>query len=397
MAKDRLALTCRYLKERARSGQIGALSVDAIDKLEAYAKRHDRIRGGQALSLNWSWYNKRPAEEVRHAIRGYLLASIYNGDLNADQAADEAKRVKEIGLAELLRTIGTKLTDFLGEADPINTRSVLYKPGAKGAGKVLAKPVCERRIFPVEDEMETLMLSDPTIAVVIIDMQSGGDVGQNRMYAGKTILQHQQAVLRTAARLRMIIYDIVIDDRDANVLGHQHGTLASLSPEDKDAVLARQRRDSYADEARTSTLAVLRDLYRPGAQVRHIPKPTYPTFVGTLFAEHLQADGVRTVAVMGYDANVCVKATVFGSPLEEQVDIDGPAPTPDAILAVMKKNPKLTPREAQLKAAAKTKTVVRPYVQGLLDRNISVLTSRAVLASSGRLLEPEWSVLAGLN
>src|ERR1700759_1088012 len=49
------------------------------------------------------------------------------------------------------------------------------------------------------------------IGVVLIDMQSGGDVGQNRHYGGKTILEHQQAVLAIVKKCNVVIYDIVID------------------------------------------------------------------------------------------------------------------------------------------------------------------------------------------
>jgi nicotinamidase-related amidase len=396
MAKDRLDQACRYLEKKVEARQLGSLTKEGIGKLERYAKNVDRIRGGSALSLNWSWYNKRPAEEVRQAIRAYLLASIYAGDLNADQAAGEAARVKNLGQDRLLTDITSKLRRFLGELDLINTRAMLYRAAVKGGGQFRAKAVCDPGELPVESEMERLMRADASIAIVLIDMQTDNDVGQRAMYAGKTVLQHQQDVLKAAAALKMIIYDIVIDDVAAKAFGHATTELAGLPGERKQEILARQRRDSYVGQGKFTTVSVLRDLYRPGGLVRHIPKPSHSSFVGTLFADHLRADGIKTVVVMGYDANQCIKATVFGVPSTTWNAVDGPDPTPDEILKVMQANKKLTQAEATLRAAKKTKQIIDPYVQGLLDRDISVLTSRAVLASSNRALESEWAMLAGL-
>jgi hypothetical protein len=62
----------------------------------------------------------------------------------------------------------------------------------------------------------------------------------------------------------------------------------------------------------------------------------------------------------------------------------------------MRKEPTLTLAQAQAKATP-TKPVTVPYVPGLLDRDITVLTSRAVLASSYAPLDEEWAMLAGLR
>jgi hypothetical protein len=129
--------------------------------------------------------------------------------------------------------------------------------------------------------------------------------------------------------------------------------------------------------------------------VRHIPKPSHPTFTGTLFAEHLKADGIKSVVVMGYDANQCIKATVFGVPSETREEAER-LPSGDEVAAVMERHPTLTLQEAQRRATP-TKKVTSPYVPGLLDRNIKVITSRAVMASSYRALEPEWGVISTLS
>jgi nicotinamidase-related amidase len=395
MAKERVEDSCRYLDRQVAANRLGPVKVADLTEFRTFVSRHDRTGQGAALSLNWSWYNKRPDEELRHAIRAYLLVSIYNKDLRVDQVPAEAARVKDFDQTRLNREITSRLGDFLGLLDPINTRAVLYSLGKKGAGTNRAEALCDRCALPLEDQMETMLLSDMGVAVVLIDMQASGDVGQNRMYADKTVLAHQQAVLRTAADLRMIVYDIVIDSAGARVMGEDWTKLDALSKQRQQEIVERQRRGSYAESAGVKTISVLRDLYKPGARVRHIPKPSHPSFVGTLFAEHLAADGIESVVVMGYDANQCIKATVFGVPSTTRDEAER-EPTAREVEAVMKKEPGLSVSAAQAKATP-TKRVTLPYVEGLLDRNISVLTSRAVLASSYAPLEEEWSMLAGLR
>jgi nicotinamidase-related amidase len=197
------------------------------------------------------------------------------------------------------------------------------------------------------------------LAVVLIAMQDDG-VGQDRFYGGRTILEHQKAVLRAVADLRVVIYDIVIDAAGAKAVGSAK-ELEALKPSEKEAILERQRRASYADQAQIKTISALRDHFKPGTPVRHIPKPSHPTFIGTLFAEHLASDRIDTAVVMGYDANQCIKATVFGAP------------------------------------AYKSASYSTEYTEGLLDRNIKVITSRAVMASSYSPLDSEWGKLSSLR
>lgn len=78
---------------------------------------------------------------------------------------------------------------------------------------------------------------------------------------------------------------------------------------------------------------------------RHIlvNKPSHSSFAGTNLAEELQERGIQTAIVVGFHADVCVKSTIFGA-----VGLNPP----------------------------------ETYEDGLLDRGISVITSRAVLASN---------------
>jgi hypothetical protein len=133
----------------------------------------------------------------------------------------------------------------------------------------------------------------------------------------------------------------------------------------------------------------------PISSARRIPKPTHPAFAGTLFAEHLKRDGINAVIVMGYDANQCIKATVFGVPSETRNEAER-EPKGSEVEAMMKLHPELTVQEAQ-KRATPTKKVTSRYIPGLLDREIDVVTSRAVMASSGRALESEWGIISKLS
>jgi len=395
MAKDRINDSLAYLDRRANAGQLGVVKPADVLEFRRVVGKKDRTNGGTALSLDWSWYNQRPSEEIRHAIRAYLLVSLYNRNLTTGQCAGEAVQVKNLTQANLDQRIGDRLSDFMGLLDPLNTKAVLYQVGRKGGGDQRADAACDKCLLPIEDQMETLLMQDVGVAVVLIDMQSGNDVGQNRMYAGKTVLAHQQEVLKAAANQGMIVYDIVIDAPGSNVLGHDWRKLGELSPQQQQAIVDKQRRGSYAASAGIKTISVLSDLYKPGARVRHIPKPSHPSFLGTLFGKHLKDDGVESVVVMGYDANQCIKATVFGVPATTRDEAER-EPTGAEVQAVLSKEPKLTLAQAQAKATP-TKSVTVPYVPGLLDRDISVLTSRAVLASSYAPLDQEWAMLAGLR
>ncbi|MGA8658997.1 MAG: type VI secretion system tube protein Hcp [Chthoniobacterales bacterium] len=311
---------------------------------------------GTALALGWSRLSDRPEADLRQAIRAYLLVSIYNGDVSALNAKTEAIRVKSNGQDWFDRETATRLRRYLCLEEPINTKAVRYLLQAKGSGTVRATAVCEVLNSRVEDQMYERCYSGDRLAVVLIDMQDDG-VGQDRFYGGRTILEHQQAVLTAAGELNVVIYDIVIDAAGAKEVGSAK-ELEALRPIEKESILERQRRASYADKAQIKTISALRDYYKPGTPVRHIPKPSHPTFMGTLFAEHLASDRIDTAMVMGYDANQYIKATVFGAP------------------------------------AYKGTSYSTDYTEGLLDRNIKVITSRAVMASSYSPLDSEWGKIS---
>ncbi len=390
MAKDRIADTFEHLRARALASELPQLTERDVEDFRRLYEQGDRTNAGAALSLNWSWYNTRPAEALRHAIRGYLLASIYNDDLAATATAAEATRVKQQSADWLHRQTAQRISEVLGLSDPVNTRAVAYGLRAAGFGEQRAQAVCRQGQYPVEQIMENVGRKTKA-AIVLIDMQADGDVGQRRYYGQHTVLEHQQAVLRKAAELKWIVYDIVIDQAGSAEWGNAYA-LSGASKERKAEILARQRRDSYAEAARVKTIGVLRNLYH-GARVRHIPKPSHPTFAGTLFAEHLEEDGVKAAIVMGYDANQCVKATVFGVPGETREEAQR-EPTGAEVEDVMRRFSGLTVQQAQ-KRATPMRMVTTDYMPGLLDRHVHVITARCVLASSYAPLDPEWAMLAG--
>jgi nicotinamidase-related amidase len=389
MPKDRIEDTFAYLNARATAGELPNLKAHDVGAFKTLVEQDDRTNGGAALSLNWSWYNTRPSESVRHAIRGYLLASIYSGDVTATATAAEATLVKQRNAGWLHTRIARRLSDVLGLSDRANINAVDYMLQARGAGTRRAKATCISENYPIPQLMEGYGKLERT-AIVLIDMQSEGDVGQHRYYGDQTVLQHQQAVLRKAAELKWIVYDIVIDPGGAAEWGNAYA-LSDLSSKTRGEIMERQRRPSYARDANIKTIGLLSNLYT-GARVRHIPKPSHPTFVGTLFGDHLEDDGVKSVIVMGYDANQCVKATVFGVPSETREEAER-EPTGKEVEAVMKEFPNLTVQAAQ-KRATPTKTVTTPYTPGLLDRGVDVITARCVLASGYAPLDPEWARLS---
>jgi len=391
MAKDRLKDTIDHLEALANAGGLVNIKASDIKSFKSLVEGDDKTNNGAVLSLDWSWYNAtRPSKIIRHTIRAYLLVSLYNDDLLPANTKAEAVRIKMSTTQWFNAQISQKLSELLGLDDPMNINGILFKSGAAGHGTHRATAVCVRQKHPIVPLMSWLNRRGKT-AVVVIDMQSGGDVGQLRKYGDKTVLECQQAVLRKAASMNLVIYDIVIDANDAGGFGPAYD-LATASQERKDEIVARQRRPSYAEAATIKTTGVLRNLYT-GGLVRHIPKPSHPSFIGTLFAEHLEQDGIESVIVMGYDANQCVKATVFGAPSvtrEEGVRM----PTAAEVTAEMERNPALSMQQAQ-KLATPMHTVTDPYTRGLLDRRIDVFTSRSILASGYAPLDQEWTVLAG--
>ncbi len=385
MSKDRLGDTQGWLLENAVAGKLGALRRGHVLEFADRVSKNDKTNNGAALSLDWSWYNSRPDKDARHAIRAYLLASLYNNDIAPKDSHAEAERVKNKVKNWLLAEISSRILTYLGDTD---TRAVLYQLATKGGGTQRATATCTRCDSNVGVELADRLGKGGNVGVVLIDMQGdlekGGDIGQNTHYGGTTALEHQQDVLQIAAGLRAIVYDIVID-RD----GASEGGLT----------VQRQRRDSYAEAARIKTSPLLAQHF-PGAQLRHIPKPSYPTFFGTLFAEHLAADGVDTVIVMGYDANTCVAETVFGNPAKiEQVPLR--PISDDEMRKYLDTHPGDLPLYARDPKALRWKIAggskietTQPYTIGLLDSNIKVITSRAVLMCGSQMLRPEWGFLS---
>ncbi|MFT6909147.1 MAG: nicotinamidase-related amidase [Oleiphilaceae bacterium] len=390
MAKDRIADTIVFLKNQANGGQLTNIKENDISIFKSLVEKVDKTNQGAVLSLNWSRYNTRPAKELRHAIRAHLLTSIYTGDIAANAVATEASRVKNNTAQWFNKETSKRLQKILGLNDPKNTHSVQYLLKSAGHDANRAEPVCSRIKYPILTLMD-IMSGEVKPAIVLIDMQATGDIGQNRHYGGVTVLDHQKAILKKAGDLGWIIYDIVVDPVGAAEWGNSYKVSDS---EQKQEIIERQRRASYQASAGIKTNGILSDQFG-GARVRHIPKPTHPAFIGTLFAEHLEQDGVNLVIVMGYDANVCIKATVFGVPSETLEEAER-QPTGQEVEAIMKKFPALSLKEAE-KRATPTKSVLYPYTKGLLDRNIEVITSRSILASSSKPLESEWNILSGFH
>jgi nicotinamidase-related amidase len=395
MQKDRLKDTFDYLKARAKANHLAGVGVPAIEGLRRKVAEADLTNGGNALSLGWTRFDySRPDQDTRHAIRAYLLVSIYNGDINATNTAAAASNVKTRGVQWLHKKIAKGIKRCLGKnGDPINTNACVYELRAPGRGTKRASAVYSQLDRSVEDELLRRVNKSQKVAVVLIDMQASSDVGEYRSYGGKTILEHQQAVLEVARENDVVIYDIVIDAIGAHEFGNAY-TLKNLGGEAKEKILERQRRNSYGEKAGIQTIPELSKYFRGGKGVRHIPKPSHPTFLGTLFAEHLEEDGIKSVVIMGFDANQCIKATVFGVPSETREEAER-EPKANEVEAVLRQNPKLTLEQAQ-KQATPTKAVTTPYIPGLLDKGIKVITSRAVMASSYMALDDEWGKLARL-
>src|SRR5262245_60533535 len=384
MAKDRLSDTFNYFEPIVRTGQLAPLYADDWRLFRGLVEGDDRTNNGLALSLDLSWYQMIGTNEnKRHALRAYLLASIYSGDVTAGAARAEAMRVRDRPIADLHREAARRIVQALGK----DHSAVLLKVKAKGAGRARATADAKLCGWKVEREMESQFRKrgNRGVAVVLIDMQFDSPA-QGRQFGGKSSLQHQQAVLKKAGELRMVIYDIVIDSDDAS------------AAQAADFDFRRQRRASYADGAGKKTIAAVRDHFGL-AQVRHIPKPSHPTFRGTHFREHLQADGIEVAVVMGQDANQCCKATVFGVPatLAKRPKAGVQQPSPQAVADWWRQNRRGEPCSdaAGRLAMGAFEEVDEPYVSGLLDHDIKVVTSRAVLVSAGTL-EPEWGILSQL-
>jgi nicotinamidase-related amidase len=171
-------------------------------------------------------------------------------------------------------------------------------------------------------------------AVFVIDMQSkeGGTLRDGETaYNDHSVIDNQVSVLEAAAAYGMHVVEIRIsttlnaqsDDGEQTRVLHNDPTLPKLA-----TAMKQSKKDKFVS----------------------IAKPFYNSFQGTSLEEDLVERGIERVIMMGFDANLCVLNTIFGTPASHAYKKEG--------------------------------KVDVPYLPGLLDRGIDVLTSRVVLASS---------------
>ena len=307
------------------------------------------------LSLDWSRFHigGRPDKSERVEIRLALLATICRKKMQTVQARQYAsnkkgqfKNLTKTALDKKTGDMIRKLTTGL----PICAEAARYTLAHKGSGKTYARGACTKLGMSVEDYIDEHHPS--TLGVMVIDMQTA-DAGTKETYLGKTVLEHEEAVLRLAAEYKLHVFDIVIDDK------HVKGESAQ----------------SIFNHPN------LRAAWR-GAQVHGITKPSHPSFIGTKLASTLKEHGIKELVVMGYNAGQCVKATIFGTPeYRSTVPKDG--------------EEKFVNAYKDWDGYVEHGEGVRPYVPGLLDRKYSVITSRAILSSDAQL-DAEYESLAGL-
>ncbi|HEX7640074.1 MAG TPA: isochorismatase family protein [Burkholderiaceae bacterium] len=172
--------------------------------------------------------------------------------------------------------------------------------------------------------------------VIVIDMQAkpGHTLNDGKTaYNSASVIDNQVSVLEAAAAYGMHVVEIRIatelnsknsDDGPEVRVVHDDPTLPQLTD-----VMAT------VDKSRFVSIA----------------KPFYNSFQGTTLEAELRERGITQAIVMGFDANLCVRNTIFGTPATVKYTKEGAVPV--------------------------------AYLAGLLDRGIPVLTSRVVLASSG--------------
>lgn len=168
-------------------------------------------------------------------------------------------------------------------------------------------------------------------AVILIDMQAAS-FGAER-HGRTTVAEAQGEVLDIAREVGIDVFEIRI------------------------ARHAPQYTEGLTNHPTLPTLAA--KLPTDNTLVR-IEKPYFSTFEDTQFAAELTARHIQVAVVMGYDANTCVWNTIFGKPASIKATPRGNVPT--------------------------------PYVPGLLERGIRVVTSRSILASHGAALDAKYGV-----
>lgn len=359
---NRLKDSIDYLLEQSRT-RLNWLSEQEVNLLNSRVLEQDLIQGGNNLSLGWSWYNSRPAKDVRKAIRAYVMISIYNGDINAAGAGGLATQLKNVDETVIHNDLKLKIRDYCAKPT-IRTEAVEYSCQTKGGGQRRASATA----IGLGDTVTHIMArrkDDPGMAVMLIDMQSDGNVDASREHDGKSVLGHIGDVLDAAKLLNtFVVYDIVVDP---------------------------------SNKGNVSTILTLKLKMPNETKYRSIVKPSYNSFQNTTLAQMLVIDKIKTVIVMGTDANLCVKNTIFGTPEYEEATKDKRPMTEKERLEFITLNPQYRDLSVNDFNKAKSLSVTKKvdYLEGLLDRGIRVITSRCILDSVG-VLEQEYAKIAGI-
>ena len=305
------------------------------------------------LSLDWSRFHSggRPDKPERVEIRLALLATICRKTMSTTQARqyvnDKKGEFKNLTKSELNKKTG-EMIRRLTTGLPICAEAVRYTLAHKG-GKTYARGTCEKLGVTVEEYID--QNHPATLGVMVIDMQAA-DAGTKQIFLGRTVLDHEESVLKLAAKYKLHVFDIVIDEKHVN-----------------------------GGERSVFNHPNLRAAWQ-GAQVHGITKPNHPSFVRTELASELDKAGVTELVVMGYAAGQCVRATIFGVPENRQTVPESEHRT-------------FVEAKKAWGAYIENNQGVTPYVPGLLEREYDVITSRAILASDGAL-DSQYEALAGL-
>lgn len=216
----------------------------------------------------------------------------------------------------------------------------------RGLGRVRAVAKSKWLKCSIEDHMHKINEDDRanSTCVILIDMQvptgptAPAALCYETRYNSYTVIENQASVLEAGVAYGMHVFEIRIVRKFAMTDTHVSGERSFNDP----------------------TLPALVEAMRPCAPEKkvEIDKPYFNSFQGTGLEDELRKRGIRLAIVMGYEANTCVRNTIFGTTEE-------PAYGPEGKYTM-------------------------PYQPGLLDRGISVLTSRVVLA--GTPLVPEYGM-----
>lgn len=184
----------------------------------------------------------------------------------------------------------------------------------------------------LEDYMqETLANRSKGVAVILIDMQSLNS--GLKIYEGLSVIQHQKSVLECAKEYGFWVYEVRIV-RDG--IKHKPLTNGATNP-------------------------ILSSSLPQENKLVKIDKPYFSSFEDTSFDKELSSRNITDAIVMGYDANTCVANTIFGKPKSFEYTANG--------------------------------KIDSPYIKGLLERKINVITSRTILASDDAALCKEYGFL----